>query len=87
MMQPAKLLQNLCVIRISVENPPVRRLCGVVLEAWSANTHRTPMGYAYIFLLLMYMANLEPDILFSEWSWRVGHYVFEALRGFSMDES
>lgn len=31
-MQPAKLLQNLGVIWVSVENPPIRRLCGIVLE-------------------------------------------------------
>lgn len=34
---------------------------------------------AHVFLLLMYVANLEPDVFFGERPWRVGHDVFEAL--------
>lgn len=79
MMQPAKLLQDLCVIRIPVEDPPVRCLCGVILEVPLANKYRIPAKYTYIFLLLMYVANLKPDVFFSERPRRVGHYVFEAL--------
>jgi hypothetical protein len=34
---------------------------------------------AYIFLLLMHMSNLEPDVLFIERPRRIGDNVFEAL--------
>lgn len=33
----------------------------------------------YIFLLLVNMADLEPDILFCEWPRRIGDDPFEAL--------
>ena len=78
-MQPAKLLQNLGVIWVSVENPSIRRLCGIVLERGSANNVQFPEGQAYIFLLLVHMPDLEPYVLFGERPGGVGHYVLEAL--------
>lgn len=78
-MQPAKLLQNFCMVGVSVKNPSIRRLCGIVLERRSADSDQFPEGRAYIFLLLVHVADLEPDVLFSERSWRVGDYVLEAL--------
>jgi hypothetical protein len=35
---------------------------------------------AYVFLLLMDMANLEPDVLFVEWPWRISNDVLETLQ-------
>lgn len=37
-MQPAKLLQNFCMVGVSVKNPSIRRLCGIVLERRSADS-------------------------------------------------
>jgi hypothetical protein len=33
----------------------------------------------YVFLLFMDMADLEPDVFFCQWPWRIGNDVFEAL--------
>lgn len=41
-MQPAKLLQDLCMVGVSVKNPPVRRLCGIILDTSLANNHTSP---------------------------------------------
>lgn len=82
-MQPAKLLQNFCVIGVSVKNPSIRRLCRVILERRSAYSDQSSEERAHIFLLLVHMADLEPDVLFSKRSWRVGDYVLEALLEFS----
>lgn len=78
-MQPAKLLQNFCVIGVSVKNPSIRRFCRVILKRRSACSDQSSEERAHIFLLLVHMADLEPDVLFSKRSWRVGDYVLEAL--------
>lgn len=33
----------------------------------------------HVFLLFVDMADLEPDVLFTEWPWRIADNVFEAL--------
>lgn len=33
----------------------------------------------YVFLLLVDMANLEPDVFFGQRAWRIANNVFEAL--------
>jgi hypothetical protein len=34
---------------------------------------------SYIFLLFMYVTNLEPNVLLGKWTRRIIHNVFEAL--------
>ena len=38
------------------------------------------MTRAYIFLLFVNVADLEPDVFFSQRSWRICDNVFEALQ-------
>ena len=78
-MQPAKLLENFCMIGVSVQNPSIRRLGGIILETRLANSDEFPQGLTCVFLLLVYVANLEPNVFFGEWSWRVGDNILEAL--------
>lgn len=39
----------------------------------------------YIFLLLVHMPNLKPDIFFGQWSWGIGYNVFKTLQEVSVD--
>lgn len=39
----------------------------------------------YVFLLLMHMPYLKPDIFFGQRSWRIGYNVFKTLREVSAD--
>lgn len=39
----------------------------------------------YIFLLLVHMPYLKPDIFFGQWSWGVGYNVFKALQDVSAE--
>lgn len=79
MMQPTKLLENLCVVGISVKDPPVSSLRGVVLQYCQQSSHRKWVDLAYILLLLVHMTNLEPDVFFGKRSRRIGDNVFETL--------
>lgn len=76
MMKPAKLLQDLGMVRIPVENASVRGLCSVKLLK---GQQRTVIDGAYIFLLLVHMTNLKPDVFLGEWPWWVFDNPFEAL--------
>ena len=78
-MQPPKLLQDLCVVRVPVKNPPVSRFGGVVLVIKSTYGRIRGDQTAHIFLLLMNMPYLEPDVLLSEGPRRVCHDIFKAL--------
>lgn len=76
--QPAELLQNLGVIRVTVEDPAICALCCFELkdcEPWSCHMWND----TYLFLLLIHVTNLEPDVLLGQWARRVGDDVFEAL--------
>jgi hypothetical protein len=62
-MQPAKLLKDLCMLRVSVKHTSISRL-----------------GIVVIFLLLMDMSNLEPNVLFSQRGRWHGNNVSETLK-------
>ncbi len=77
-MQPAKLLQNLCMIRVSLQHSSVSAFCSLILMSPSAMA-RLLNPDTYVLLLLIDMADLKPDILFCEWPGRIGDDPFEAL--------
>jgi hypothetical protein len=80
MMQPPKLLQDLCMIGVTVEHPSVCSLGGVELSNHQQmEVGRLGRERPYVFLLFVNMTNLEPDILFSQRSRRIVDNVFETL--------
>lgn len=80
-MQPAELLQNFRVIRISVKDSSVGSLRGVVLaQMFALDKGQVSISGTYIFLLLVNMSDLKPDIFLSQWPWRIGHDIFKALQ-------
>lgn len=79
--EPTKLLQDLGVVRISVKNSTVRCLRAVILNFKSEATQCILLGsMTYVFLLLMNVANLEPNVLLGEGRRRRCNNVIEALR-------
>lgn len=77
-MQPAKLLQNLCMVRVSLQYSSVGTFCSLVLN-FALAMARLLNADTYVFLLFVNMADLKPDILFCEWPGRIGNDPFEAL--------
>lgn len=76
--EPAKLLQDLGMVGVAVENPPVGCLSRVELCIVSGSSVKND-GCTYILLLLMNVADLKPDIFLCERTRRVVDDVFEAL--------
>lgn len=80
MMQPAELLQYFRVLRISLKDSSVGSLCSLVLKCKLAlGMVRSSISGTHVFLLLVDMADLKPNIFLSQWPRRVGHNIFEAL--------
>jgi hypothetical protein len=80
-MEPAQLLQNLGVVRIALENPMIRGFGVFVLSRPSEWGMRRVDGKSdtHIFVLLMHVADLEPNVLLGEGRRRVVDDVLEAL--------
>lgn len=67
MVQPAELLENLGVLGVALENTLVGRLGAIKLEGVRSKATKSARGgEAYIFLLLVDMANLEPDVFLGQ---------------------
>jgi len=79
MIQPSQLLENLCVIWITVKHAAICTFGIVILWIVSLETRQIEVEATYVFLLLVNVSNLKPDILFGEWSWWNGDNVAEAL--------
>lgn len=79
-MQPAQLLKYLGVVGGVVQNTLIGSLGAVELDEMSAAESTVhPRITAHVFLLLMDMTNLEPDVLLGEGARRRVHNVLEAL--------
>jgi hypothetical protein len=76
--QPAELLQNLGVFRVTLEDTAVCALGGFELRRCQQLLWEN-LWLTYLFLLLVHMTNLEPDVLFGQRPRRVKHNVLEAL--------
>lgn len=65
MVQPTQLLQNFGVVGRLIQHPLVRRLGTIELQdnVRILHGHTKSQTIAYIFLLLMNMSDLEPDVL------------------------
>lgn len=70
------------MIRLSLKHPSVRSLCSVILDLPLAPTGGA-RDTTYVFLLLVNMANLKPNVLLGERSRGIVDNVFEALMQFS----
>lgn len=81
MMEPAQLLQNLGVVGVTFEDAVVSHLRIFKLASVSTRSSGPVTGNTYIFLLLMNVANLKPDIFFCERRRRRVHDVLETLGG------
>ena len=80
-MQPAELLQDLCVVRVSIENPSVSCFGRVVLHIRCQQEPGTSiLRFTHVFALFMNMTNLEPDVFLSQWPWWILDNVLEALK-------
>lgn len=80
MMQPAELLQYFRVLRISLKDSSVCKLCSLVLKCkLTLDKVKSSITGTHVFLLLVNMADLKPNIFLSQWPRRVGHNIFEAL--------
>ena len=77
-MKPTQLLQDLCMFWVPVKYTAIRSFGALKLEGYKQWQGRTK-GQAYVFLLLVDMANLKPDVLLAERTWRVSNDVLEAL--------
>lgn len=85
--EPSELLKNLGVVWLPLQHTFVRRsrrikLTRSVQQRTPTRNIKTEDGRvsAYLFLLFMDMADLEPDVFFGEGSRGVVDDVFEALR-------
>lgn len=81
-MQPTELLQDLGVVRVSIKHSSVSILGRLILRnplerVRDLRSRRD--SRAYVFLLLVDMANLKPDVLFRQWARWVRDDVFETL--------
>lgn len=76
-MQPSKLLQNLGVIGIAFKHTHVSCLCIVILHIISIV--QMSVGDTHIFLLLVNMTNLKPDILLGQRIGWKGYDISKAL--------
>lgn len=80
MVKPAELLEDFGVVRVALQHACVRGFGRIVLRQGQRKVMMTKETLAYVFLLLMHMTDLKPDVFFAEWSRRVRHDVAEALR-------
>lgn len=79
--QPAKLLENLGVVGIPLKDTVIGSLGIIKLEQGQYHWRvRRDRGETHVFLLLMYVSNLEPDVFLCQWSGRRGDDVSEALQ-------
>lgn len=80
-MKPAQLLENFGVIGRILQDSIVRILRVVKLVLCQLRDVKTDKNcnYTHVLLLLMHMANLEPDIVLGEWRRRRADNEFEAL--------
>ena len=68
MVEPAELLEDLGVVGVPIQDALVRRLCAVILQEMvlpGAGRDSLAVG-TYVFLLLMHVANLEPDVFLGQ---------------------
>lgn len=78
--EPAKLLKNLGMVGIPLEHALIRGLSRIILSNSSACFPTETREYTYILLLLVDMANLEPNVFFGERAWGIADDVFKALQ-------
>ena len=78
-MQPAKLLKDLCMVWISVQHTPVCQFGIVILLFRQRMLFNAKANSAYIFLLLMDVTDLKPNILFCQWGRWNGNNISETL--------
>ncbi len=69
MMQPSKLLEDLGVVRVPLEDSLVGGLGAVKLQSGVSDCLLANPGglKTYVLLLFVHMADLEPDILLRQW--------------------
>ena len=68
------------MVGIAFQNACVCGLGGVVLRKVLVEVrHERRLASTYIFLLLMHVTNLEPDVFLTERLWRIRDNVAEAL--------
>lgn len=70
------------MVRVAVENSAVGRLSGVELEnngVRKLSTQACDFARTYVFLLLVNVTDLEPNIFLGQWARRVINNVLEAL--------
>jgi len=79
MMQPSELLQDLGVVGVAVEDAHVSALSRIILDRVLVVVTRCDEWSPYLFLLLVNMTNLEPNVFFTQWARRVIDNVLEAL--------
>ncbi len=80
-MEPAKLLQYLRMVWVAVENPSVCGLGTIILCITNQHMFKVKVfRNTYIFLLLVDVADLEPDILLRQRRRRRGDNILEALQ-------
>jgi hypothetical protein len=81
-MEPAKLLKDLCVLWIAIKHAAV--CCFGVVELFFVSEQiQKDTEETHIFLLLVDVSNLEPDVFFCQWSWWIMYNILEALCGIS----
>lgn len=83
-MQPAQLLQDLCMFRVALQDMAVCMLGTFILDLQVVSIKpcwgRIPsQHHTYVLLLFVYMANLEPDIFLIQRSRRIANNIPEAL--------
>lgn len=70
------------MVRVAVENSAVGRLSGVELEnngVKKLSTQAWDFARTYVFLLLVNVTDLEPNIFLGQWARRVINNVLKAL--------
>lgn len=80
MVEPTELLENLGMVRVSVKNAAVRRLSRLELHKMlDTEIGSGEVVVTYVLLLLVDMADLEPDVLLGQGTRRLIDDKFEAL--------
>lgn len=77
--EPPKLLENLGMVRIALQHTLVSRSSGIILKRISVSGVSGIRRPTHILLLLVNMANLEPDVFFCQRARGVANDVFETL--------
>lgn len=71
------------MIGIAIKHTPVGELGIVILRCVRHVVSISSGGPTHIFLLLVNVTNLKPDVLLCQWRRRIRDNVFEALRAVS----